>query len=75
VDEIKFVLKTFLASLLLISLMQIKIGETTVESRAYQLAAQSKFTHFLSDVAQGAVVLGKQLKTKFDQTINKSKTP
>lgn len=74
-DEIKFVLKTFLASLLLISLMQIKIGETTVESRAYQLAAQSKFTHFLSDVAQGAIQLGKQLKTKIDHTINKSRSP
>jgi hypothetical protein len=74
VDEIKFVLKTFLATLLMIALLQIKIGDKTIESRAYQMAAQSKLVFFLGDIARGAVELGKQLKTQVDQAFNKPKS-
>jgi len=75
VDEVKFVIKTFLATLLLIALMQIKIGDKTIETRAYQMASQSKFTYFLIDIAQGTIQLSKQLKKLIDQAFDKSKTP
>lgn len=74
-DEVKFVIKTFLATLLLIALMQIKIGDKTIETRAYQMASQSKFTYFLIDIAQGTIQLSKQLKKLIDQAFDKSKTP
>lgn len=74
-DEIKFVIKTFLATLLLIALLQIKIGDKTIETRAYQMASQSKFTYFLTDIAHGIIHLSKQLKSQIEQGISKSKEP
>ncbi len=74
-DEIKFVIKTFLATLLLIALLQIKIEDKTIEARAYQMASQSKFTYFLNDIAHGVIHLAKQLKNQIDQGLNKSKAP
>lgn len=74
-DEIKFVIKTFLATLLLIALLQIKIDDKTIEVRAYQMASQSRFTYFLNDIARGTIHLAKQLKNQIDQGLNKSKAP
>ena len=74
-DEIKFVIKTFLAALLLIALMQIKIGDKTIEATAYQMASQSKFTYFLNDIARGTIYLARQLKNQIDEGLNKSKAP
>lgn len=74
-DEIKFAIKTFAASLALIAFMQIKIGSTTVESKAYQVLAKSKISSFLNDVAHGVVILGNQTKEKIENIIKHNHKP
>ncbi len=74
-DEIKFVLKTFLATLLLIMVLQIKVGDQTIESRAYQMAARSQLTSFIGGVARGIVELGKQAQSQINEAFKKAQKP
>lgn len=69
--ELKFLFKTFLLTLLFILVLQIKIGEKTIERSTYQVLANSRFVSFLNEVAYGAVVLGKQFRDKVDETLKK----
>ena len=69
--ELKFIFKCFLATLLLISLLQIKVGDKTLEGKFYQTLAQSQLTSFLSDVAHRAVHLGRQAKQEIEQKLKK----
>lgn len=71
--ELKFVFKTLLATIAVIALMQLKVGEKTIESKTYQMLAQSKLADFLNDVARGSVQLGRQLKEYADQQIKELK--
>jgi hypothetical protein len=66
VDEIKFICKCFLATLLLIAFMQIKIGPKTIESRAYSILAESPLASFLNDVASGSVKLAQRTKQQLE---------
>lgn len=50
-----FIVKSFLITLGLVVLMQIKIGETTIEDRAYEWIRGSAVHSTLSRVAAGAV--------------------
>lgn len=68
-DELKFVFKTLLATVVVIALMQLKVGEKTIESKTYQVLAQSKFADFLNHVAVGAVELGKQAKSYAEEQL------
>lgn len=63
----KFIIKCFIFTLLLISLMQMKFGEVTLETKTYQALAQSQLTVFIGDVARKAVHLGRQLKHEVEQ--------
>lgn len=73
--ELKFVFKTLLATLLIIALMQIKIGEKTIEGRVYQILAQSKFTGFLNEVAKGTVQLSRESKKYIQERIQSFNSP
>jgi hypothetical protein len=75
VDEIKFALKMFFATLAIIAIMQIRVGGRTMESKTYQILAQSKFADFLNDVARGTVQLGKQTKDYVEGQIKKINSP
>lgn len=73
-DEVKFVFKTLLATMVVIALMQLKVGEKTLEGKTYQILANSKFAGFLNDVARGAVELGKQAKSYAEEQLKKSQS-
>lgn len=72
-DEFKFIFKSFLATLALVALMQIKVGGHTIEGRAYQILAHSQIAGFLNHVAKGAVQLGRQATSYLEQKINESR--
>jgi hypothetical protein len=74
VGDFFFVIKTFFATLLLLAFMQVKIGDTTIESRAYQILAQSKLTTFLNEVAHRGVRLGKQIHQELESQLSKTNT-
>jgi hypothetical protein len=71
-DDIKFVIKTFLLTLVVIALMQIKVGGSTIEGKAYAILAESKLTDFLNYVARGIVQLVKEAKAYSQDQFNKS---
>lgn len=74
-DEFKFVVKTLLATILVIALMQIKVGEKTFEAKAYKVLAQSKLADFLNGVARGAVKGANELKVYLHEQIQKAEAP
>lgn len=65
----------FFATLAIIAIMQIRVGGRTMESKTYQILAQSKFADFLNDVARGTVQLGKQTKDYVEGQIKKINSP
>ena len=75
VGELKFVIKTLIATILIVAIMQIKVGQGTIESKAYQVLAKSKVADFLNDVAQGLVRLGEQTKEQVERRIKKINAP
>lgn len=50
-----FIVKTFLFTLALVVLMQIKVGDQTIEERSHQWIQQSAIHRTLGKVATGAV--------------------
>lgn len=52
-----FVVKTFLYTLALVVLMQIKVGDTTIEERSHTWIQQSDLHRSLGKVALGAVTV------------------
>lgn len=74
-DEFKFVLKTLLATFILVLLMQIRVGGKSMESWTYGILAQSGVAHFVNDVAHGTVTLGRQVKDRIQEQFRKMKEP
>ena len=54
-----FVVKTFLFTIALVVLMQIKVGESTIEDRTHAFIQESGIHKTLSKVAVGAVTVMK----------------
>ncbi len=54
-----FVVKTFLFTLALVVLMQIKVGDSTIEERSHEWIQASAIHHTLGKVALGAVAVMK----------------
>ena len=54
-----FVAKCFVATLVLVVLLQIKVGGRTLESHTVSWIHRSGVAHHLQDVAEGAVKVGK----------------
>lgn len=59
--NLMFVLKTLLATLAIVFVMQINIGSRTIEQRAQFWIHSSPITHYLQQAAYGAVSLGEDL--------------
>ncbi len=55
--DVLFVLKSFLVTFILIVLMQIQVGENTIESHAQAWLRESSIVHTLRGVAHGGVKL------------------
>ena len=55
-DEFKFVMKTFLITIFILFLLQIKIGTSTVEVEALRWMETSPVTRYLQNVSAGAVL-------------------
>lgn len=55
--EFVFVLKCLIASLVLVTLMQIRYGGTTLENHAHNAIQNSAVTEFMQGTAAGAIVL------------------
>lgn len=53
--EIFFCIKMFFVTLFVVGLMQVKMGETTLEEKAYVWIKTSPFVSYLDEVAQGAL--------------------
>jgi hypothetical protein len=73
VGELKFVFKTLFATIVVIALMQLKVGEKTIESKTYQILAHSEFAEFLNHVASGAVELGKQARAYAEEQLRQAR--
>lgn len=73
-DELKFVLKTFAFTCILIIFMQIKIGSGTLESYSYNWLRYSKVSQWLqSSAAGGALAIrnfGAHVKEGISGSIN-----
>lgn len=61
-SEIKFVLKSFFAAVVLIMLMQIEVGQATVESHAEVWIRTAPVARYLQGVADGAIRAGASAK-------------
>ncbi len=57
--DIFFVVKCFVATLVIVVLLQIKVGNRTLESHTVNWIHRSDLVHQLQDVAEGAVKAGK----------------
>lgn len=71
VGEMKFLIKMFLGTMILIYVMQLKVGDRTIESRAYSLLAQSKLTVFINTVAHGLIEVGQEFTDYLQLEIKK----
>ena len=71
VGEMKFLFKMFLGTMIVIYVMQLKVGGRTIESRAYSLLAQSKLTSFINTVAHGLVDIAEEFKGYVESEVNK----
>ncbi len=68
--EFKFIFKSLLATLVLVALMQIKLGDRTIETRAYQVLAHSEFAEFINHVAKGSIQLAQQASAYVAKILN-----
>jgi hypothetical protein len=83
VSEIFFVLKSFFVAAVLLIMLQVKVGPTTLEEKATIWLSDSPFAHTLREVAQGGViVIGKMVKKvsvlmsdEFAQQLRKENVP
>jgi hypothetical protein len=55
--ELSFVAKSFVISLILIAVMQVKVGSSTIESSAQRWLASSTISASLQNVSKGAVLM------------------
>jgi hypothetical protein len=55
-DEIKFVIKNLIVTVVLLLALQVKVGANTLEYQAITLIETSSVTRYLQNVAQGAVL-------------------
>ena len=55
-DEVKFVIKTLFVSIIVLFALQIKVGNSTVETQALEWIETSSTTRYLQNVAAGAVL-------------------
>ncbi len=60
--DIVFVLKCLLVTVVVVVLLQIRVGQRTVEGHAMTWLHHSTVSHHLQDVAEGAVKAGGQAK-------------
>ncbi len=72
-EELKFVLKTFLFTLLFICLAQVKIGGQTLESQIQKSIRASPISETLSKVAHGALIVGHEGVAKVKGMLGQSK--
>lgn len=75
-DEVKFIVKSLVITLVVLMLMQIKIGVSTVETETLQWIETSAVTKYLQNVSAGAVLAirnGAQASSEFiAKTFNQS---
>lgn len=70
--EIKFVLMSFIFSVLLLLGLQIKVGDSTIEAKATRWAYQSNIPNHLTKVAAGGALMIRDLITKTKQISNEN---
>ena len=77
-DEIKFVLKSLFITLIVLMLMQIKIGSSTIETETLHWIETSSVTRYLQNVSAGAVLalrnVGQSASQFITQTFNQNET-
>lgn len=59
--ELMFTLKTLFFSIVLVTLMQIRVAGTTIEARAEDWLETSKVAHFVQGAAAGGVIAVRDL--------------
>lgn len=73
-EELKFVLKCFAATSLLIVLMQVKVGGNSIESYSFRWLQHSTASQYIQSVAAGGVMairnLGFSLKKGVASTVD-----
>jgi hypothetical protein len=71
--EIIFTLRTLFLAALIVSLMQIRVSGTTIESKAEQWLETSKVAHYIQETAAGGVIAVKDLYRSIVSSWNGSK--
>lgn len=61
-EEVKFVFKCLLVTVVLVVLAQIRVGNHTIEGHMMAWIHRSPISHTLQDVAEGAVKVGTKAK-------------
>lgn len=56
-SELFFVIKTFLFTIVIVLMMQIKIGDSTIEQSSHSFIQKSAITGWLQEAAAGGIVL------------------
>ncbi|MGZ3774205.1 MAG: hypothetical protein ACXVCY_11715 [Pseudobdellovibrionaceae bacterium] len=73
-EELKFVLKCFFFTTLLVVLMQVKIGTTSIETHSFKWLQKSTIAQYIQSAAAGGAMalrnLGKSLKDGATNTVN-----
>ncbi len=67
-SELVFTLKTFLASALLISLMQVKVAGASVENHTQSWLENSTVAHFVQGAATGGILACRDLYKSISST-------
>lgn len=73
-DELKFVMKCLLLTMILVVLMQVKVGASSIETYSFQWLRTSSTSQYLQSVAAGGAMalrnLGETIKQGVSSTVD-----
>lgn len=73
-EELKFVVKCLFFTMLVVVLMQVKVGTASIETHSFRWLQRSTASQYIQSAAAGGAMalrnLGKSLKAGFSSTVN-----
>lgn len=73
-EEFKFVIKSLLFTMLLVVLMQVKVGTASIETHSFRWLQRSSVSQYIQSAAAGGAMalrnLGRSLKESATNTVN-----
>jgi gas vesicle protein len=69
-SEFMFATKMLISTILLLLVMQIKLGSTTIEDQSYKFIKESSVTHWLQGAAKGGVIVIREGANKASVFLN-----